>query len=157
MNKQVLTREGLENLKLELKDRVENKRPEILVQLKEARAQGDLSENAEYDAAREAQARNESRITELEEIIKNAVILDDENHKSNAGKYITIVFDDTKQQLEFLLVSSSLEANPMEGKISTESPLGKAVYEANIGANVTVKNESGDEFTVTVKSIRKNK
>ena len=151
------TNEGLENIKSRLKFLKEVARPRNIEALKEARAQGDLSENAEYDAAREEQATIEQEISELEEIVKNAVVIEDDVHASNIGKLITISFDDTKETLEFLLVSSSMEANPMEGRISKESPLGKAVYDANIGSKVTVKAENGEEFSVSIINIKNNK
>lgn len=155
--KHQFTSEGLENIKARLKKLKEVDRPRNVEALKEARAQGDLSENAEYDAARDEQARIENEITELEEIVRNAVVIEDEIHASNIGKLITVVYEDDEETEEFLLVSSSLEADPMQGKISKESPLGKAVYEANIGSKVIVKPESGVEFVVLIKNIKEAK
>ena len=151
--KHQLTSEGLENIKARLKKLKEVDAPKNIEALKEARAQGDLSENAEYDAAREEQARIDKEIKELEDIIRNAIVIEDEGHSSNIGKYITILYEDDESTETFLLVSSSLEADPMQGKISKESPLGKAVLEANIGMKVTVKPESGEEFKVLIKKI----
>ncbi len=152
--KHQFTSEGLANIKARLKKLREVDAPKNIEDLKEARAQGDLSENAEYDAARDEQARIDNEIKELEDIIRNAVVIEDEVHASNIGKLITIVYEDDESTEEFLLVSSSLEADPMQGKISKESPLGKAVYEANIGSKVLVKPESGDEFSVLIKNIK---
>ena len=155
--KHQFTSEGLANIKARLKKLREVDAPRNLEELKEARAQGDLSENAEYDAARDEQARIDNEIKELEDIIRNAVVIEDEVHASNIGKMITIVYEDDESTEEFLLVSSSLEADPMQGKISKESPLGKAVLEANIGSKVIVKPESGDDFVVLIKNIKESK
>lgn len=152
--KHQFTSEGLENIKARLKKLKEVDRPRNIEALKEARAQGDLSENAEYDAAREEQAKIEDDIKQLEEIVRTAIVIEDEIHSSNIGKMITVEYEDDNEVEEFLLVSSSLEADPMQGKISKESPLGKAVLEANIGSKVHVKPESGDEFVVFIKNIK---
>lgn len=153
-DKYKISREFLERLKEELRYREDKLKPEIQDKIKEARDQGDLSENAEYAAARELQSENESRINELIDIIDNHVI-DEEDNSSNVGKFVTVVFDETGEEFSFKLVSSSLEANPMEDKISKESPLGKAVCLAGVGSKVEVKSANGAEFYVTVKSIRK--
>ena len=155
--KKILTYAGLRALEDELENLKVVRRKEVAVKIREAREQGDLSENAEYDAAREEQARIDTEIKELEDIIRNAVVIEDEVHTSNIGKLITIVYEDDESTEEFLLVSSSLEADPMQGKISKESPLGKAVFEANIGSKVVVKPESGDDFVVLIKNIKESK
>ncbi len=155
--KHQLTSEGLEAIKAKLKKLKEVDRPANVEALKEARAQGDLSENAEYDAARDEQARIENEISELEEIVRNAVVIEDENHSNNLGKLITIEYEDDHEVEEFLLVSSSLEADPMQGKISKESPLGKAVLEASVGEIVKVKPDTGEHFHIVVKNIKESK
>lgn len=148
-----LTSEGLENLKNELEKLKNEDRQRVIESLKEARAQGDLSENADYDAARDEQARLEGRIKELEEIIKNAVVIDPRSngHNSNLGKVITVEFEDGEQR-KFELVGS-LEANPLEDKISNESPLGSAVLHAKKGEVVTVRTDTGHEFSITIIAI----
>lgn len=148
-----LTSEGLENLKNELEKLKNEDRQRVIESLKEARAQGDLSENADYDAARDEQARLEGRIKELEEIIKNAVVIDPRSngHNSNLGKVITVEFEDGEQR-KFELVGS-LEANPLENKISNESPLGSAVLHAKKGEVVTVRTDTGHEFSITIIAI----
>lgn len=148
-----LTSEGLENLKNELEKLKNEDRQRVIESLKEARAQGDLSENADYDAARDEQARLEGRIKELEEIIKNAVVIDPKSngHNSNLGKMITVEFEDGEQR-RFELVGS-LEANPLEDKISNESPLGSAVLHAKKGEVLTVRTDTGHEFTITIIAI----
>ncbi|HKM29147.1 MAG TPA: transcription elongation factor GreA [Bacilli bacterium] len=151
--KHQLTIEGLEKCKLELEKLKTVDRPRIVESLKEARAQGDLSENAEYDSARDEQARIEARIKELESIIKNAALIEiNKKTTSNLGKKITVEYDDGFVA-EYTLVGS-LEADPSEGKISNESPLGKEILNRRKGDCVTIKNESGEEFEITIKNIK---
>lgn len=151
--KHQLTIEGLEKCKLELEKLKTVDRPRIVESLKEARAQGDLSENAEYDSARDEQARIEARIKELESIIKNAALIEiNKKTTSNLGKKITVEYDDGFVA-EYTLVGS-LEADPSEGKISNESPLGKEILNRRKGDCVTIKNESGEEFEITIKDIK---
>lgn len=154
MNKHQLTKEGYEIILAKLNKLKDEDRPRVIEALKDARAQGDLSENAEYDAARDEQARIENEIKELEEIIKSAVIIEENESSDNVGKTITVVYVDDNEEDTFSLVSSSLESDPFNGKISKESPLGKAVFEANVGDVVNVKTESGAEFKVKVKNIK---
>jgi transcription elongation factor GreA len=148
-----LTQEGVDKLKDELKELKEVKRAENLEALKEARAQGDLSENADYDAARNEQARIEARIAEIETILKNHKVI-----KATAedtviiGKIVKIRFLDKNQEKEFHLVGS-IEANPMAGKISIESPIGKAIKNHQKGDIVQVKSETGRIFSVEILEI----
>lgn len=152
IEKHQLTAVGLNILKEELDDLKNNERGRIIESLKEARAQGDLSENADYDAARDEQARIEARIKELENIIKNSIIIDDnKGSTSNLGKKITLEFDDGSTD-EFILVGS-LEADPLSGKISNESPLGAAILHRKVGDRVLVKPDNGEEFVVIIKKI----
>ncbi|MDD3191839.1 MAG: transcription elongation factor GreA [Bacilli bacterium] len=148
--KHQLTQQGLEEHKKELEklknvDRIRN-----IEELKEARAQGDLSENADYDAARDEQARIENRIKELENIIKNSVIINGTS-TNNLGKTIEVEFMEMDLVAKYTLVGS-LESNPGNNKISNESPLGLALLKAKIGEVVHVKTES-NEFDIRVKSI----
>lgn len=154
--KHKLTVEGLEKLKIEL-DKLKNvDRPRIIEAIKDAKAQGDLSENAEYDAAREEQGKVESRIKELEDIIKNSDVIDtDKKSNTNLGKTITLEFDDGFVDTYQLV--GSLEANPFEGKISNESPVGKEILNAKVGEIIEVKNENGEKFTVKIKEIKETK
>lgn len=148
--KHQLTKEGFENHKQELERLKSEDRIRNLEDLKEARSQGDLSENADYDAARETQARIEKRIKELEEIIKNAIIINGSS-RSNLGKTIEIEFESSKFVDKYTLVGS-LEADPEKKKISNESPLGLSILHAKAGDRVFVKTDS-NEFSVLVKSI----
>ena len=152
IEKHQLTAVGLGKLKLELDDLKNNERGRVIESLKEARAQGDLSENADYDAARDEQARIEARIKELENIIKNSIIIDDNKSSlSNLGKKITLEFDDGTS--DDFGRGGSLEADTLLGKISNESPLGSAILHRKVGDKVLVKPDNGEEFLVVVKKI----
>ena len=143
--KNILTYEGLRKYEDELHELKVNKRQEVAQKIKEAREQGDLSENAEYDAAKDEQRDIEARIEELEAILKNAeVVVEDEVDldKINVGcavKVYDITFD---EEMEFKLVGST-EANSLEGKISNESPVGQALMGKQIGDVVTVETQAG--------------
>ena len=143
--KTILTYAGLKKLEDELHDLKVNKRREIAGKIKEAREQGDLSENAEYDAAKDEQRDIEARIEEIEKILKNAeVVVEDEvdSDKINIGctvKVFDITFD---EEMAFKLVGST-EANSLEGKISNESPVGQALMGKQIGDVVTVETQAG--------------
>lgn len=148
--KHLLTQAGLDEYKKEL-DKLKNiDRVHNIELLKEARAQGDLSENADYDAARDEQARIENRIKEIESIINNHVLINGKS-KDNIGKTIEIEFESNKMVQAFTLVGS-LEADPDQKKISNESPLGLAILKSKVGDRVLVKTEVS-EFYIIVKSI----
>lgn len=155
-NKKIeLTQEGFTKYSFELEKLKNDDRIRVIEAIKDARSNGDLSENADYDAARDEQARIEQRIKELEEIIKHAKVIDadENNHNSrNLGKIIEVEFEDEEEKEEFELVGR-LEANPLEGKISYESPLGSAVLNAKVGQRVEVKTDNNKPFWVTVTKI----
>lgn len=131
-----LTKEGLEELKIELKELVDKKRKKIAKRIKEARDMGDLSENAEYQSAKEEQGLVEGRITELEDIIKRAVVAEgNSNGEVAVGNKVTIHIDGDEET--FHLVGAP-EADPKEGKISHESPLG----------SMLIGKKKGDKFEV---------
>ena len=149
-----LTQVGLENLKSELQDLKDVKRPENLAALKEAREQGDLSENADYDAARNEQARIESRIQEIEAILKNYTIIKiDDNSTITIGKKVTIRFIEKNEDKEFQLVGS-IEADPIKGRVSIESPLGKSLKGHEKNDVITVKSETGKHFQVKILEVK---
>ena len=143
--KNLLTYAGLKKLEDELHDLKVVKRKEVAGKIKEAREQGDLSENAEYDAAKDEQRDIEARIEELEGILKNAeVVVEDEVDldKINVGckvKVFDITFD---EEMEFNIVGST-EANSLEGKISNESPVGQALMGKKVGDTVDVETQAG--------------
>jgi transcription elongation factor GreA len=142
-----MTYAGLKALESELEDLQVNKRKEIAEKLKEARAQGDLSENAEYDAAKDEQAQIEARIEEIENILKNADVVVEEEADSNTvnvGCKIKVLDKTYDEELEFQIVGST-EANSLKGKISNESPVGRALLGHEIGDVVTIETPAGDE------------
>ena len=143
--KNILTYEGLRRYEEELEELKVVKRQEVAAKIKEARAQGDLSENAEYDAAKDEQRDIEARIEELEKILKNAeVVVEDEIDLDtiNIGCMVKIRDLTEKEEMEYKIVGSS-EANSLEGKISNESPVGRALMGAKKGATVTVETQAG--------------
>lgn len=140
----ILTAEGLKAKQDELDYLVTVKRPEILERIKEARAQGDLSENSEYDQAREDQGRNEGRIQELEAEIKNAVVLDESTNKDVVNLGATVVLEDMEfGDTETYTIVGTAEADPFAGKISNDSPVGAAVLGQKAGTVVTVATPAG--------------
>ncbi|PKK99454.1 MAG: transcription elongation factor GreA [Tenericutes bacterium HGW-Tenericutes-2] len=149
-----LTQEGVKNLETELAYLKDVKREENKEALKEARAQGDLSENADYDAARNEQARIEARIAEIENILKNVKIIKTTTEDIvNIGKTVTVKFVETGEIKEFYLVGS-IEADPRQRKISIESPIGKSMLNKNEGDLVEVKTETGRLFKLEIMEIK---
>lgn len=145
MKKNILTEEGLKALEEELQDLKVNRRKEVAQKIKEAREQGDLSENAEYDAAKEEQRDIELRIEEIDKILKNAeLVVDDDIDSSviNIGCTVKIKDLEFKEDMEYKIVGST-EANSLKGKISNESPVGKALIGAKKGQTVEVEAPSG--------------
>ena len=145
--KNILTYEGLKKYEEELEDLKVNKRRENAEKLKEARAQGDLSENAEYDAAKDEQAQIEARIEEIEALLKNVeVVVESEAdaNKVNIGCKVKVQDMTYDEELEFQIVGST-EANSLKGKISNESPVGKALLGHEVGEVVSIETPDGDE------------
>ena len=146
-----LTEEGLEKIKEELNYLKLEKRPEIVQALKDARALGDLSENAEYDAARGDQAIVEARILELEQMVEKAVIIKEVNKDVvSIGTRVTIEYVDDSELEEYSIVGSK-EADPFLNKISNESPIAKAILGMKIGDKVSVESPNG---TYDVKIVK---
>lgn len=138
-----LTQEGLDALKVELDDLITNKRPENIQAIKEARALGDLSENAEYDAARNEQAVIESRIQQLEKMLENVSIISEvSTDMVGIGNTVAIKYVEDDEEDEYKIVGSQ-EADPFESKISNESPIAKALFEHKVGDIVTVESPNG--------------
>lgn len=145
MKKNILTEEGLKALEDELQDLKVNRRKEVAQKIKEAREQGDLSENAEYDAAKEEQRDIELRIEEIDKILKNAELVTDDDVDSsviNIGCTVRIHDLEFDEEMEYKIVGST-EANSLKGKISNESPVGKALIGAKVGQKVEVETPSG--------------
>lgn len=152
-----ITYAGLKALEDELQTLKVDKRREIAEKLKEARAQGDLSENAEYDAAKDEQALMEARIEEIENILKNAeVVVEEEadDSKINIGCKVKVHDMTYDEDLEFFIVGST-EANSLKGKISDESPVGKALIGHEVDDVVTIETPAGEE-KYRVLSIERN-
>jgi len=137
-----LSQEGIETIKKELQELKTKKRQEIAVCLQEAKDLGDLSENAEYFEAKEAQSFNENRIIELEELLKNAVVIETSSEEDIVRVGSTIEVKSNNNAEIFNIVGSA-EAKPQEGKISNESPLGRAFLGRKIGDKIEVKSPSG--------------
>ncbi len=140
------TEEGFKKLQDELDYLKNTARTEIAEKIKEARSFGDLSENSEYDEAKNEQARIESRITELEVMLKNAIILEDDGDKTVKvclGSKITVLDVELNEEDVFTLVGSA-EADPMNGAISDESPVGKALLGAKKGQVVVAETPIGE-------------
>lgn len=143
--KNILTYEGLKKLEDELQDLKVVQRREIAQKIKEAREQGDLSENAEYDAAKDEQRDIEARIEQIEKILKNAeVVLDEEIdlNKISIGCLVRVLDIEYDEEEEYKLVGSS-EASSLENKISNESPIGRALLGAEVGDIVDVEAPAG--------------
>ena len=144
--KNILTYTGLKKYEDELHDLKVNKRQEIAQKIKEAREQGDLSENAEYDAAKDEQRDIEARIVDLEKLLKNAeVVVEDEIDldKISIGCQVKVLDIEEDEEMEFKIVGSS-EANSLQGKISNESPVGKALIGRSVGDTVQVETQAGE-------------
>ena len=154
--KNILTYAGLKKLEDELEHLKVVKRKEVSQKIKEAREQGDLSENAEYDAAKDEQRDIEARIEEIEKILKNAEVVVEEEvdlDKISIGCKIRILDCEFDEELEYKIVGST-EANSLKGKISNESPVGKALLGKKVGDTVTVETQVG-ELTYKVLEIQR--
>ena len=154
--KTIVTYKGLKDIEEELQDLKVNKRREIAAKIKEAREQGDLSENAEYDAAKDEQRDIENRIEQLEAILKNVEVVDeDEVDTDTVGIGCTVkVFDyEFDEEIVYDIVGST-QADIMKNKISDESPVGMALKGAKVGSEVTVEAPDG-EFKYRVLEIKR--
>lgn len=139
-----LTQEGLDDLKQELDDLINVRRPENIQAIKEARALGDLSDNAEYDAARNEQAQIEGRIKQLEKMLENVSIISEvATDKVGIGNTVSIKYVDDDEEDEYKIVGSQ-EADPFESRISNESPIAKALFDHKVGDIVTVESPNGN-------------
>lgn len=143
--KVVLTYEGLKKREEELEDLKTVKRKEVAEKIKEARGQGDLSENAEYDAAKDEQAEIEARIATLEKMLKNAEVIDEEDVKSDVitiGSRVLVYDKEFEEEVEYAIVGSA-EADPMQNLISNESPVGVGLLGHKVGETVQIEVPDG--------------
>ena len=150
----VMTQKNLDDLKKELDYLVKVKRHEIIERIAEARSHGDLSENAEYDAAREEQRSNEGKIAELEYRIKNADVREEvtDNSYVHLNSVVT-VFDEDMEEEEVYTITSVTEVDVMKGKISIDSPVGAALMRKNVGDKVNVSCPDGTSYTLKILKI----
>lgn len=148
-----LTEEGFNSIKEELNALINTKRPENIKAIKEARALGDLSENSEYDAARNEQAEIEARIRKLEYIIENhEIITSIASDKVSVGSTVAIKYVDEDDTDEYKIVGSQ-EADPFMSKISNESPIAKALLNKKVGDIVTVESPNG-AYNIEITEIK---
>ena len=148
-----VTEEGLQELKEELEDLSVNVRPEVINAIKEARALGDLSENAEYHAAKDKQSQVEARIRELEYLIENATIIEEgDNSEVRVGSTVEIKYIDDDEVEEYKIVGST-EADPFENKISNSSPIAKAIIGKKVKDIASVESPNGN-YDVQIVSIK---
>lgn len=153
----LITQAGLDELKKEQDELIHDVRKEVIRELQEARAQGDLSENADYDAARDHQARVEARIRDLEAMIANAEIIEEDKNASSSktvtlGSTVTIIDLSTNEEETYTIVGS-IEADPLNGKLSNITPLAIALMDNKAGDVITVQ---GAEipYDVKIKSLK---
>ena len=142
----VVTREGLQSMKEELEYKETTEKMKVAEQLKVAISYGDLSENAEYDAAKNDQAVLEQRITELKAMIENAVVVDESKISTDVvgfGTRVTIVYEDEPDDEETYTIVGTSESDPANGKLSNESPVGEALIGAHVGETVTAQTPGG--------------
>ena len=149
-----LTKEGYEEIKQELDHLINVARPENVQAIKEARALGDLSENADYDAARNEQAEIEDKIKKLQAVIDNVTIIEEATtDEVGVGSTVTISYVDDEDEKDEYKIVGSQEADPFESKISNESPIAKALLGHKIGDVVSVTSPNGS-YDVKVVDIR---
>ena len=140
----------LQDLEKELNYLKTTREREIAAMIAEARSYGDLSENSEYDAAKNEQAKLYGRIAEIEDILSHAVIIEDENEATGrVGLGCTLVVEDANGNRSTYKITGSQEANPMEGKLSDDSPFGRAAVGKSVGESFTVNAPNGS-YTMTV-------
>ena len=142
----VVTREGLQRMKEELEYKETTEKMKVAEQLKVAISYGDLSENAEYDAAKNDQAVLEQRIAELKAMIENAVVVDESKISTDVvgfGTRVTIVYEDDPDEEETYTIVGTSESDPANGKLSNESPVGAALVGAHVGETVVAQTPGG--------------
>ena len=152
------TEEGYRKLVDELQYLKDVRIPEIKVQIAEARALGDPSENSEYDEAKNEQAKTVTRIAELEKLINEAIIINESEIRAdvvNLGSFVRVYDSDMDEEVEYNVVGSN-EADPMQGRISDQSPLGSAMLGAKVGEEVTVVAPFG-EYKVKILAVGRSK
>lgn len=153
-----LTKSDVEKIQKEIEYRKVTLRQELLVDVKDARAHGDLSENFEYKAAKKAKNQNESRIRYLERMLKNAQIIEDDSKDDEVGmnNQVTVFFEEDEEEEVFKIVTS-VRGDSLHNYISIESPLGKALIKHKVGDRVEVKVNDSYSYFVKIMKIENNK
>jgi len=151
-----LTESDVKKIEAEIDDRKLNIRKQLIKEVQEARAQGDLSENFEYYAAKKAKNENESRISYLERMLKNAEIISDKSKDNEVGinNRVTVYFEEDDEEQTFKIVTS-IRGNSMKNMISNESPIGKAIMGKKVGSRVKIKVNDSYSYYVVIRSIEK--
>lgn len=151
-----LTKIDIQKLKDELEYRIGTVRPKILEEVKFTRSFGDLSENAEYHAAKRERGKNESRIRYIRNMLKTAIVIDSKSNQNEVGLFDTVTYyveeDDCEEQVRIV---TTLRQNSMEGLISKESPLGKALMGKTVGERLLVKVSDDYSYYIVIKNIQK--
>ena len=150
-----LTRSDVAKMEAEIEERKLVRRPELIAAVKEARAQGDLSENFEYHAAKHEKNLNESRIAYLEDMVKTAIIIDDEevdNGKAALNRRVEVYFPEDDETETYKIVTT-IRGNSLKGLISIDSPLGTALLGHGVGETVTVTMDNGYSYEVVIKNV----
>ncbi len=143
MSEKFITPEGLEKLKKELKELKEVKRPALIQRIQNAKELGDLSENADYQSAREEQSFLEGRIAEIEDLIKNAIVIEKSKDKNIVSLGSKVTIKSGSKEFTYTITGSN-EADPSQGKISNESPLGKAILDKKAGEEFILRTPNGE-------------
>ncbi len=151
-----LTESDVKKIEAEIEDRKLNIRKQLIKEVQEARAQGDLSENFEYYAAKKAKNENESRISYLERMLKNAEIISDRSKADEVGlnNMVTVYFEEDDEEQTFKIVTS-IRGNSMKNMISNESPIGRAIMGKKAGSRVKIKVNDSYSYYVVIRSIEK--
>lgn len=152
-----LTASDIKKMEEEIEYRRVTLRPELLEHVKVARAQGDLSENFEYKAAKQEKNRNESRIRYLERMVKTAIVIDDSSKEDEVGinNTVTVFFEEDNEEEKYKIVTT-VRSNSLAGLISIESPLGKALMRHKVGDRVEVKVDENISYYVVIRNIDKS-
>ena len=149
-----LTQKGFDELKVELDELINVKRPANIIAIKEARALGDLSENADYDSARDEQAQIEGRIQKIEKMLESAVIIEETaKDQVGIGSTVQIKYMDEDDEMDEYQIVGSQEADPFMSKISNESPIAQALLNRKVGDIVTVESPNGS-YKIEITEIK---
>ncbi len=151
-----LTKQDIEKMQAELNDRIVNQRPELIEEVKRTRAFGDLSENYEYKAAKQAKNRNESRIRYLENMIKTATVIEDRSAADEVGLFdkVTLYIEEDDETM-VVQVCTTVRTDPRKGLVSKESPLGSVLLGRHTGDRVTVHVNERYSYDVLIRAIEK--